>query len=208
MGRGDADFLGASPEQLIRLSKGRLQTAALAGSAPRGHSPEEDARLGRKLLESKKDQAEHAVVVRALRERLASCCEKLEIPEAPRLRGLAGIQHLETPIRGRLREDLHVLELAGRLHPSPAVAGFPRSGALAWLREHEGLERGWYAGAVGVVDAQGDGEFCTALRSALLRGGEARLFAGAGIVEGSKPRAELRETRLKLRALLDPLLEL
>lgn len=208
LGQGDADFLGASPEPLVELSQGQLKTAALAGSAPRGHSPEEDARLGRELLESKKDQAEHAVVVRALRERLSDCCETLEIPEAPRLRGLAGIQHLETPIHGRLQRELHVLELAGRLHPSPAVAGFPRARALEWLREHEGLERGWYAGALGVVDAQGDGEFCTALRSALLRGGEARLFAGAGIVERSEPRAELRETRLKLRALLDPLLEL
>lgn len=208
LGRGDSDFLGASPEQLIQLAGGRLETAALAGSAPRGHSPEEDARLGGELLESKKDQAEHAVVVRVLRESLAHCCEDLEIPEAPRLRKLEGIQHLETPIRGQLREDLHVLELAGRLHPSPAVAGAPRSKALAWLRKREALERGWYAGAVGVVDARGDGEFCTALRSALLRGGEARLFAGAGIVSGSDPRSELRETRLKLRALLDPLLEL
>ena len=87
------------------------------------------------------------------------------------------------------------------------MAGAPRSKALAWLREHEALARGWYAGAVGVVDAQGEGEFCTALRSALLQGGEARLFAGAGIVAGSEPRSELRETRLKLRSLLDPLLE-
>ncbi|MFP8877651.1 MAG: chorismate-binding protein, partial [Myxococcota bacterium] len=102
----------------------------------------------------------------------------------------------------------HVLDVAGCLHPTAAVAGAPRASALRWLREHEGLERGWYAGAVGVVDAQGDGEFCTALRSALLRGDEAQLFAGAGIVAGSKPEAELRETRLKLRALLDLLLEL
>ena len=208
LGRDEANFLGASPELLIRLAGGRLQSAALAGSAPRGRSPEEDDRLGRELLESKKDQEEHAVVVRALRESLEPCCSELKIPEAPRLMKLEGIHHLETPVEGRLGEARHVLEVAGCLHPTAAVAGAPRASALRWLREHEGLERGWYAGAVGVVDARGDGEFCTALRSALLRGGEAQLFAGAGIVAGSKPEAELRETRLKLRALLDLLLEL
>lgn len=208
LGRNEANFLGASPELLVRLAGRRLESAALAGSAPRGRSPEEDDRLGRELLESKKDQAEHAVVVRALRESLERCCDELEIPEAPRLRKLEGIHHLETPVEGQLDEPRHVLEVAGSLHPTAAVAGAPRASALRWLRDHEGLERGWYAGAVGVVDAQGDGEFCTALRSALLRGGEAKLFAGAGIVAGSKPEAELRETRLKLRALLDLLLEL
>ena len=208
LGRDEANFLGASPELLIRLAGGRLESAALAGSAPRGRSPEEDDRLGRELLESKKDQAEHAVVVRALRESLEACCSELKFPEAPRLMKLEGIHHLKTPIEGQLDEARHVLEVAGCLHPTAAVAGAPRASALRWLREHEGLERGWYAGAVGVVDARGDGEFCTALRSALLRGGEAQLFAGAGIVAGSEPETELRETRLKLRALLDLLLEL
>ena len=118
---------------------------------------------------------------------------------------LEGIHHLKTPIEGQLDPARHVLDVAGCLHPTAAVAGAPRASALRWLREHEGLERGWYAGAVGVVDAQGDGEFCTALRSALLRGGEAKLFAGAGIVEGSDPVAERRETDLKLQAMLETL---
>jgi isochorismate synthase len=207
VGRPDGVFLGATPEHLVRLENTRVETAAVAGSAPRGRNPEDDARLGRELCESKKEQAEHAVVVRALREALSDCCEDLDVPEAPRLQRLGEIQHLETPITGTLRNGQSILELVERLHPTPAVGGAPRAAALAWIARHEDLDRGWYAGPVGFVDADGGGDFCVALRSALLRGDEARLFAGAGIVDGSIPDAELQETRLKLRAMLAPLLE-
>jgi isochorismate synthase len=208
IGRCDGVFLGATPEQLVRLANARVETAAVAGSAPRGRNPADDARLGRELCESKKEQAEHAIVVRALREALAGCCDDLDIPEAPRLLRLGEIQHLETPIAGSLRNGQSILELVERMHPTPAVGGAPREAALAWIARGEDLERGWYAGPVGFVDADGGGEFCVALRSALLRGDEARLFAGAGIVDGSRPEAELLETRLKLRAMLAPLLEI
>lgn len=208
IGRGDAVFLGATPERLLRVSGRRVETAALAASAPRGRNAEEDEALARTLFESKKEQAEHAVVVRALRDALAPCCDALEVPEAPRLLRTAGIQHLETPITGRLRGSAGLLELAGRLHPTPAVAGAPRAAALRWLAAHEALDRGLYAAPLGFVDAAGGGELCVALRSALVRGAEAWLYAGAGIVAGSEPDAELRETRLKLRAMLAPLLEL
>lgn len=206
--RAGAAFLGATPERLVCLEGRRVTTAAVAGSGPRGRSPEEDARLGRALVESKKEQAEHAVVVRAIRESLARQCDLVRAPEAPRLLRLEGIQHLETPIEARLREDASLLDLAGDLHPTPAVGGAPRTAALGWLAREEGLDRGWYAGPVGFVDGAGGGELCVALRSGLLRGGEALLFAGAGIVAGSDPESELRETRLKLRALLAPLLEI
>jgi isochorismate synthase len=205
--RGGAVFLGATPERLLRIAGAELETAAVAGSARRGRSPEQDAALARELLESKKEQAEHAIVVRTLREALAGACRELRVDEAPHLLRLEGIQHLETRLAGTLDNGVSILELVGRLHPTPAVGGAPRDAALAWLARHEQLDRGWYAGAVGFVDAGGAGEFCVALRSALLRGAEARLFAGAGIVAGSEPEAELRETRLKLRALLAPLLE-
>ena len=208
VGRSGGVFLGATPEHLVRLDSTRVETAAVAGSAPRGRNPEDDARLGRELCESKKEQAEHAVVVRALREALADCCEDLDVPEAPRLQRLGEIQHLETPITGTLRNGESILELVERIHPTPAVGGAPRAAALAWIARREDLDRGWYAGPVGFVDADGGGDFCVALRSALLRGGEARLFAGAGIVDGSIPDAELQETRLKLRAMLAPLLEI
>ena len=208
VGRPGATFLGAAPERLVQLDGRRVETAALAGSARRGRNPEEDARLARELCESKKEQAEHAVVVRALREALSESCDEIAAPEAPRLLRLEGIQHLETPLVGTLRDEASVLELAGRLHPTPAVAGAPQQAALAWIAQREELERGWYAGAIGVVRHDGGGEFCVALRSALLCGENAHLFAGAGIVAGSDPDAELRETRLKLRAMLGALVEL
>jgi len=206
--RPGTTFLGAAPERLLRLDGSRVETAALAGSARRGRSPEEDARLARDLCESKKEQAEHAVVVRALREALREACEEIAVPEAPRLLRLEGIQHLETRLVGTLRGEASVLELAGRLHPTPAVAGAPQQAALAWIAQREELERGWYAGAIGFVRHDGGGEFCVALRSALLRGETAHVFAGAGIVAGSDPDTELRETRLKLRTMLGALVEL
>jgi isochorismate synthase len=208
VGRPGSVFLGATPEHLVRLANARVETAAVAGSAPRGLNPEDDAELGRELCESKKEQSEHAIVVRALREALADCCEDLDVPEAPRLLRLGEIQHLETPITGTLRNGVSILELVERMHPTPAVGGAPREAALAWIARGEDLDRGWYAGPVGFVDAEGGGDFCVALRSAVLRGDEAQLFAGAGIVDGSVPEAELRETRLKLRAMLAPLLEI
>ena len=206
--RGGAAFVGATPERLVRLRDGCVEATAVASSAPRGLTPEEDDRLARALRESKKEQAEHAIVVRAVREALANVCTPLHAPESPRLCKLDGIQHLETPVTGTLRSESSVLRLVERLHPTPAVGGAPSEAALAWLERHEGLERGWYAGPIGWVDATGDGEFAVALRCALLRGREARLFAGAGIVEGSEPEPELYETRLKFRAFLGPLLEI
>jgi isochorismate synthase len=208
VGSGEANFVGATPERLLRLVGRHLETSALAGSAPRGRSPEEDARLALELIESKKEQAEHAVVVRELREVLTPLCRDLRGPEAPELLRLEGIQHLETPLRGTLHGDGHILDLAAALHPTSAVAGAPRKAALAWLEHNESLERGWYGGAVGFVEPSGGGELSVALRSALLRGDTAQLFAGAGIVAGSRPQAELQETQLKLRALLTPLLEI
>lgn len=205
---GDRVFVGATPERLLALDGRRVTLAAVAGSAPRGRNPEEDERRARELRECKKEQAEHAVVVRALRSALEPLCRHLEISEAPRLLRLEGIQHLETPMEGELHEEASLLELAGRLHPTPAVGGAPRGAALAWLAEREALERGWYAGPVGIVRREGGGELWVALRSALLRGEMARLFAGAGIVAGAVPDAELRETQLKLRTMLDALVDL
>jgi isochorismate synthase len=229
VGRGSDSLIAASPEHLVSLDGETVEVAALAGSAPRGRTPEHDDALGRALRESKKDQAEHETVVRAVRAALADVCEALDGPETPRLLRLEGIQHLHTPLRGVLRgvrlhdERLRVLDLVARLHPTPAVGGLPRRPALAWLEQHERLQRGWYAAPVGFVDATGGGEFWLALRAALVReappareaagAGEpamshARLYAGAGIVQGSVPELELAETRLKLRALLAPLTEI
>ena len=201
-------FLGATPECLVRLVDGRVETASVAGSAPRGRSPEEDFEFGRQLQESKKEQSEHAFVVRALCDALAPHCDALEVRESPRLMRLPDIQHLETPITGHLRARRSILEVLGSVHPTPAIAGAPREAALDWLNRNENLDRGWYSGPIGFADSEGGGEFYAALRAAVLRGNEARLFAGAGIVDGSDPEAELRETRLKLCAMLAPLMEI
>jgi isochorismate synthase len=192
------------------MEKGLVHADAVAGSAPRGRTAGQDHRLARELVESKKDQEEHAVVVRCVLEALARHCSTLAAPEAPGLLRTDGIQHLHTPIQGRLREPSKttVLDLVADLHPTPAVGGAPRQHALDWLRGHEGLDRGWYAGPLGWVTPEGEGEFTVALRSMLLHGCRATLFAGAGIVAGSDPEAELAETRLKLRAGLDALLEI
>jgi isochorismate synthase len=200
--RASTTFLGATPERLIQVSGGLVRADALAGSAPRGADAAEDEALARALRESKKEQSEHAIVVRALREALGDVCGRLEVDEAPRVQRHQGIQHLHTRLTGRLAgaRPFALFELAELLHPTPAVAGAPRPPALDWLRRHEALERGWYAGCLGWIDARGDGELSVALRAALVRGRCARLYAGAGIVAGSEPASELAETRLKLFA--------
>jgi salicylate biosynthesis isochorismate synthase/menaquinone-specific isochorismate synthase len=206
--RGAAAFFGATPERLLRREGTRVETAAIAGTARRGRSPERDRALARALLESKKEQAEHAAVLRFLRERLARHADRVEAPEAPELLKLEGLQHLRTPVSAELARPVGALELAGELHPTPATGGAPPEAARAWLARHEALDRGWYAGPVGWCDASGDGELWVALRSGLARDERLRLFAGAGIVEGSDPEAELAETRLKLNALLQRALEI
>lgn len=240
VGRGADTLVAATPELLVRHDGERVEACAVAGSAPRGRTPDEDDALGRALAESAKEQAEHQAVVRAIRAALAEPCASLSGPDRPELMRVEGIQHLATPLSGRLRDDVarpSVLDLVHRMHPTPAVGGLPDAAARNWIARHEGLDRGWYAGPVGFVDAAGCGELWVALRSALVRnaadgadegaphrvaarrrGGAAaalgtpvsvaRLFAGAGIVAGSEPEAELRETRLKLRALLAPLTEI
>lgn len=206
-GRGDAVFLGATPERLARTHRRAFETIALAGSAPRSRDEAEDARLGDGLLASEKDREEHAVVVGMLRDSLSPIVDELHVAPAPELLRLRTVQHLATPVAGRLRDDAGLLALAGILHPTPAVGGEPRDLALGLIAENEGFERGWYAGPVGWVAADGDGEMGVALRCALLRpgAGTASLFAGCGIVADSDAAAEWEESRMKLRAVGDAL---
>jgi isochorismate synthase len=208
IGTPDGDFLGATPEPLVRRCGRSISTAAIAGSAAPGASAAAARALAQALEHSRKERAEHDIVVRAIAEALAPVCEQLDVAPAPQVLRLDNVQHLVTPITGLLSDSQHILELVGRLHPSPAVAGYPRAAALQLLREREALDRGWYAGPIGWMDANHDGEFAVAIRSALVRGSEASLYAGAGIVAGSDPDAELDETRLKLQPLLAALLEL
>ena len=192
---GGNSFVGATPERLLEKHGNAVRTEALAGTL------RSDDIAGR-LLESAKDLAEHAFVVREITARLGPLVARIDWPEVPELRTLRHVLHLSTPIRAELREPMHVLDLVGLLHPTPAVGGVPSERALSWIAEHEPDARGWYAAPVGWLDAKGDGEFAVALRSGLLAGRSAHLWAGSGIVRGSDPVSELAETRLKLSALL------
>ncbi len=203
--RGGRCFLGATPERLARLHAGVVETTALAGSIARGTSEEEDRQLGAALIASAKDQGEHAVVVRALRTALDAAGGALTQPTAPALMKLRNVQHLRTILSGRLTSGRTILDLLQTLHPTPAVGGQPREAALALIREREGIERGWYAGPVGWMDAKGEGEFAVAIRSALLDGADASAFAGCGLVAGSDPEREYEESALKLRPILSAL---
>ena len=204
-GSPEAAFLGASPELLVRRSGAGAATVALAGSTRRSADPAVDDHLGEQLLRSPKDRREHDIVVRRIERALRSQAVWVEAAPEPGLVKVANIQHLATPIHAQLSEARSAVELAGLLHPTPAVGGEPRDRALATIAELEELDRGWYAGPVGWMDAAEDGEFCVAIRSALLRDRTAHLFAGNGIVVDSDPEAELAETEVKLGALL-PLL--
>ncbi len=195
-------FAGATPELLLRVRHSNLQTMALAGSAPRGATITADQILGDELLHSVKNAGEHAVVVRQIRAGLAPLCVELEIPQNPQLLRMPQVQHLQTPITGKLLPGYGLLDGIAALHPTPAVGGYPQAAALALIREIEGLDRGWYAGPIGWVDSNGDGDFAVALRSGLLEAEQATLFAGCGIVADSDPETEYRESQLKLRVML------
>jgi isochorismate synthase len=205
VGRGESAFIAASPELLIRREGQRASTVALAGSIGRSADPAVDDHLGERLLRSDKDREENAIVARRIALALRRHAVWVTAAPEPVLVRVANIQHLATPIRAQLASAVPALELAGILHPTPAVGGEPREVASAMIPALEGIDRGWYAGGVGWTDASGDGEFCVALRCALLRGRLARLYAGCGIVADSDPAAELAETEVKLGALL-PLL--
>jgi isochorismate synthase len=197
--RGGATFLGATPERLVRTDGRAFRTVAIAGSAPRGADPAEDDRLAAALLADDKEREEHAVVVEMLRASLAPLAATLDVAPGPGVLRLRHVQHLVTPVAGRLRDEAGLLALAARLHPTPAVGGEPREPALDLIAEHEGFERGWYAGPVGWVGADGDGELMVALRSGIVTGQAATLFAGCGIVADSDPAREWEESRMKLR---------
>ncbi len=201
-GRGDAAFVAASPELLIRREGMRASTLALAGSTRRSADPSVDDHLGEQLLRSDKDRAEQAIVARRIERALRPHSLWVASAEEPVIVKMANIQHLATPIRAQLARPVGAVRLAGVLHPTPAVGGEPFAVAERLIPALEGLDRGWYAGPVGWTDTNEDGEFCVALRCALLRGPLARCYAGVGVVRDSDPAAELAETDVKLAALL------
>lgn len=201
------DLIGASPELLIRRLGDVVDSGPLAGSAPRGSTPDEDAELGRRLRESEKDLQEHALAVATVMDKLTPWCRELIKEPEPSVLLLANVQHLSTKVQGRLAGSANALELAGALHPTAAVCGVPQDEAVQVIRELEGFDRGRYSGPIGWMDRHGDGEWALALRCARITPGRAEVFAGAGIVAQSDPQRELEETRLKLEAVLTALRE-
>jgi menaquinone-specific isochorismate synthase len=203
----DADrpsFFGATPERLVSRHGRTVTTGALAGTTGRGDTPAEDDWLAEELLHDGKNVHEHDLVAETIRDQLDPFASSITAGQR-RVRRLATVQHLFTPITATLDRDTHVLDLVEALHPTPAVGGLPPERALATIRETEPFDRGWYAAPVGWVDAAGNGSFAVALRSALARGDTATLFAGVGVVADSDPDREWDEVQLKYRPILDEL---
>jgi menaquinone-specific isochorismate synthase len=198
-------LVGASPELLVQVQGDVLRSHPLAGTAPRTGDPVTDERAAARLVASTKDQVEHRVVIDMIHDTLLPWCSYLDWEPEPSIVAVANVQHLGTAMEGRLSEPRpNVLELVRALSPTPALGGFPRDEALGLIAACEGFERGRYGGAVGWVDANGDGTWAVTIRCAEFSADRttARLVAGGGIVAASDPDSELAETQAKLQAML------
>ncbi|MCW1928598.1 isochorismate synthase [Bhargavaea beijingensis] len=195
-------FFGATPERLVKMEDGRSLTACVAGSIRRGKTAEEDRMLGEGLLKDPKNREEHQFVVEMIGDVFRSFCSDIHIPAGPRLLKVRDIQHLFTPVEGKPNAGTDLLDLVQALHPTPALGGTPRNEALRMIRENEKMDRGFYGAPIGWMDTDGDGEFAVAIRSGLLKGDRAHLYAGGGIVGGSVPEEEYEETWVKFRPMM------
>jgi menaquinone-specific isochorismate synthase len=195
-------FIGASPERLVKKQGDNVFSTCLAGSISRGKTEEEDAILGQQLLNDQKNLKEHGFVVEMIKEALEESCEEVILPDKPKLMKIRDIQHLYTPVIGKCNKDTSLLLLVERLHPTPALGGLPKKEAVGKIRQVEELDRGLYAAPLGWMDYQGNGEFAVAIRSGLIQGKEASLFAGCGVVADSDSESEYLETSLKFRPML------
>lgn len=198
---GDELFVSATPERLIRVKAGKMETAAVAGSIRRGEDTPSDQSLAEELLQDEKNLQEHAYVVDTILSQLADIVD-LDAVDGPAILKTPQIQHLYTPIKGRLLAQRTILDAAARLHPTPALGGKPREWALAEIRELEKNPRGLFAAPIGMLKPNGDGELIVGIRSMLINGHATQLFAGAGILAESNPVDEYNETGLKMRAMM------
>ena len=200
--RDDLLFYGASPERLVKVEHGRAYSSCVAGSIKRGETAEEDEALGKCLLNDMKNRGEHQYVVEMISDTFEKNCSEVILPNGPKLLKIRDIQHLYTPVEGTLNEAATILQLVKSLHPTPALGGVPRNAALKVIRQYEPMNRGMYAAPIGWLDAEGNGEFAVAIRSAALKGKNAYLYAGGGIVADSEPQSEYEETLVKFRPML------
>jgi menaquinone-specific isochorismate synthase len=197
-------LVGATPELLLRLSRGMVTSRVLAGTIPKTGNDEKDLALAASLARSSKDLEEHEYAVRSVADALEPFCSSTNVPESPFVLHLANVMHLATDVTGALIESkqrVDAFSLLQSLHPSAAVCGTPRNIAFDIITEIEGMNRGRYAGPVGWIDASGDGELGIALRSGQITDREIRIFAGCGIVAGSNPEKELEESNAKMIAM-------
>lgn len=198
-------FVGASPELLVEVDGSTVRSQPLAGTTRTTGDPDTDARLAAELMASPKNQIEHRAAIEMVRDTLLPWCSWLDWTPEPSIVKVANVQHLGSLAEGHLGEPRPtVIELVRALQPTPAVGGHPRDRALDLIAAVEGFERGRYGGAIGWVDATGDGTWAVALRCAEFSDDRrtARLVAGGGIVADSEPHAELAETQAKLQAML------
>lgn len=202
---GRSSFIGSTPERLASFHDREVLTEGLAGSISRGKTASEDAVLEHELLHSQKDLSEHAFVLDAIEENLERFSDVFEHPVTPGIKKLSNVQHLYTPVHARIKEGVSRTEVLSKLHPTPAVGGYPREAAMPYISKLEQFDRGWYAAPIGWINAFGQGEFVVAIRSGLIKNNEVRFFAGCGIVEDSNPQKEWDETNLKFIPMLTAL---
>lgn len=195
-------FFGATPERLIEITDGQAYSACVAGSIERGKSAAEDRRLGEELLADRKNGEEHLYVVNMISKVFEEYCTNISMPNEPKLMKIRDIQHLFTPIAGDIDRETDIFNLVEALHPTPALGGVPTNKSMDIIREKEQMDRGYYAAPIGWTDSEGDGEFAVAIRSALLGGKSAYLYAGGGIVADSAAEKEYNETWVKFRPVL------
>ncbi|MDR4889342.1 isochorismate synthase [Fredinandcohnia sp. QZ13] len=198
-------FIGASPERLIKKKGEEFLTTCLAGSIRRGKTSSEDKQLENELLHDPKNLHEHDVVVQMIKNAMKESCTSISSPRQPGILKMRDIQHLYTPVKGIAKDDVSLLTVVNRLHPTPALGGQPKQMAFEIIRDLEILDRGWYGSPVGWFDINDNGEFAVAIRSGLLNGNNASLFAGCGIVGDSQPESEYTETMIKFRPMLSAL---
>jgi isochorismate synthase len=196
-------FIASPPEKLFSKRGNIINSDALAGTVQRGSSLAEEAELESKLLTSKKLNIEHRIVVDAVRNSLASLCRNQNSERKPKIRKLGNIQHLLTSITGELQDSVSIFKLIETLHQSPAICGTPRADSFEWLENEHNSNRGAYCGGAGWIDSKGDGEIHVLLRCAMIEQDRATIYAGAGIVDGSKSRDEQQEIDLKISGVLD-----
>ncbi|MDN4607798.1 isochorismate synthase [Sporosarcina highlanderae] len=200
--KGDSLFFGATPERLIQIQDGKAYSACVAGSIRRGKTAVEDRELGEELLGDRKNREEHQYVVGMISSIFENYCNEVRIPKTPKLMKIRDIQHLYTPVEGMLGQEVDIFTFVEALHPTPALGGVPTDVALTIIGKEEGMDRGYYAAPIGWTDAAGNGEFAVAIRSSLIKGDRAYLYAGGGIVADSNPEQEYDETWVKFRPVL------